>query len=110
LFDTIAETDGAKLERNRLFFNLFFIRFAKSILPFQNLAKLTYHRRSSWSKPPWTTAVAGATVYYRRNPWQLGSVCFQKIAIFLFKLEWRFYTKLVAFDEIYKFVVQKFIS
>jgi hypothetical protein len=107
LFDTIAETDGAKLERNRLFFNLFFIRFAKSVLPFQNLAKLTYHHRSSWGKPPWTRAVAGATVSYRRNPWQLG---FQKIVTFLFKLEWRFYTKFVAFDEIYKFVVQKFIS
>jgi hypothetical protein len=55
--------------------------------------------------------VAGATVAYRRGTWRLGSVYFQKTITFCMNSDAdKLYTKLVAFDKIYNFVVQTFFA
>jgi hypothetical protein len=73
-------------------------------------------------KPPWAMAVAGATVTYRRRPRRLGTVALRPswlmvVRVSLFSKNRNFfinsdgdklYTKLVAFDEIYNFVLQTF--
>jgi hypothetical protein len=44
-----------------------------------------------------------------RGPWRLGSLCFQKNCNFFMNSDGdKLYTKLVAFQEIYNFVVQTF--
>jgi hypothetical protein len=109
---------------NYLFF-IYFSRFFKYICPFLNFANLYHYRRMTWCMGPTTiwyggwrcynvpSAISRGARYYstckRRVPQQLGSIRFKKIITFCMNSDGdKLYMKIIAFDEIYNFVVQTF--